>query len=103
MITLWGENWPGFVNHMLHWAGIAFLRSHGQNRMEREDPFQTEAYLADLLATARLTKTGLIPRIDGRYVNGTLCQHASYMKCRTKDKNEAKRLAEINVPVCPGT
>lgn len=69
--------------------------------LQRADPLQTEAYLADLIATARVTETGGIQRIDARYVNGKLCFPSNYYHYCKKFPEEAKRLAEMNVTVCP--
>jgi len=92
MATLWGKTWLDFVDLMIRYTDFGYAKQGA-----RYDPFQTEAYIQDLLHNATVNEVDL-KRVDMRYVNGKRCVPKIYHKCQPQATKEI--LSSIEVSVC---
>ncbi|KAL3903733.1 MAG: hypothetical protein SGARI_005246, partial [Bacillariaceae sp.] len=64
MFTLWGKTWQDFIHIMLRWADFGYVRQDGpdgltkkqRHQWNNKDPYQTEAFLQDLLNGGHVEK-----------------------------------------------
>ena len=103
MFALWGKTWQDFERLMLRWSGFGFIRSTGKRvqgwkkNLSVQDPFQTEAFLHDLLQNGHVEKID-VNRVDMRYSGNQRCVLTVYHTCLPLGGKKA--LAKLKVPLC---
>lgn len=94
--SLFGRTRRDFIQLMIRWTQYAFVAFS----MGKRDPFSTEYFLQDLMATAIVEQRDL-KRIDMRYRNGKLCIQPLYYNCLARASPWIVDVTkELNIPKC---
>ena len=93
MSALWGKTWQDFAHIILRYGDFGYARA-SQNV---SGPYQTEAFLQDLLNGALVTRVD-VSRTDARYMGGRFCVPSLYFRCLPR--HTKMRLTHLGVSEC---